>query len=127
MAYDLILPENPIDGHEVNYFSIAYDRVQPCRLKYHERATWREVCGGDERGADFVDEWQVFEDGRFIARITGWDIAERFRGDKEVFECCEQAKEILRQRLLRRAASYEKQAKQCRDKVAELMELAVTV
>jgi hypothetical protein len=119
MSLQITLPETPVNGYEVTYFSIAYDRLQSYRLKYHTQATWQEVCGDDRRGAHFTDEWQVFEGDYFKGRILGWDITNRFQGD-DYFELRENAESALRQRLLRRAEFHEEQAKGYRAKASEL-------
>lgn len=117
----ITLPENPAEGYEVSYFSIGYDRVQSYRLKYHIRATWQEVCGdSDIHGADFLDQWQVFEGDYFTGRILDWDISKRFENDKDRFEQREDAENELRRRLLSRAESLEEQARECRERAAVL-------
>lgn len=120
MSLQITLPQKPVDGYEVVYFSIGYDRVQPYRLKYHTHATWQEVCGDDNHGADFTDEWQVFEGDLFKGRMLGWDITERVNDDDDRFEQRGDAENALRERLLRRAESFEARAKECREQAAAL-------
>lgn len=69
------LPAKPVDGFTVEYWSIASSSMQAVHYKcvYHVNASWQSVCPGDKLdGAPFVNDWQIFENGRFSGRNVGW-------------------------------------------------------
>ena len=76
-----VLPKKPIDRHEVSFYVVNHyhddPRIDHVRYVYHVNSTWAEVCpdrAGD-RGVAFVNHWQVFTNGNFVARTRdGWDV-----------------------------------------------------
>lgn len=72
------LPELPIDGHEVRWWSVEVvgheTKLVPHRAVYHERKRWDDLFESDGRppGADFVRQWQVFRREHFTTRWDGW-------------------------------------------------------
>jgi hypothetical protein len=75
------LPEEPIDRYEARWYSVDAHlfTITECRAVYHVKSTWEAVMDGvDSRGAppqtgaDFVDQWQLFQAGRFTGRAIGW-------------------------------------------------------
>jgi hypothetical protein len=71
------LPAEPVDGYKITWYMVegADLRVSEYRLVYHAHRAWREVCPNDHReGAGFHDQWQVFENGRFESRTSGWHL-----------------------------------------------------
>ena len=71
----ITLPAEPVDGYEIRWFSVEgpYTRICENRLLYHVSRTWEEVYPNNGRGADFRDEWQIFERGHFTGRLEGWE------------------------------------------------------
>lgn len=117
---DITLPNEPIDNYEIKWFSVEgpHIRVTEWRLVYHAIKSWREVCPdaqGD--GADFCDQWQVFENGRFESRLIEWKTPTTDRYWQEKFqigyatkgEAIARARELVRARVGR-----------LRDEVADL-------
>ena len=72
------LPAEPVDKYEVFWWRVdTYNdipRIIESRAVYHVHETWEALCGKDERspGAPFVNQWQLFHNGRFDARGPDW-------------------------------------------------------
>lgn len=112
------LSESPVDGFEVTYFTIRSERrVQEIRLKYHVNTKWSGVCQGN--GVDFVDQWQVFDDGCFCGRMVGWTAPSKFNHEHD-FSAREDAVNALKLKL-------EAYAKEADKRALEYRELAVQV
>lgn len=116
--YQVRLPEQPIDGYEVQYFSIREQSVQQITLKYHVNSKWDDVCK-DRGGVDFVDQWQVFTDGHFSGRMEGW-LTPSTRNHVDHFESRLDAVIALKQHFTNRAKSHEERAAEYRRKAREV-------
>jgi len=72
------LPVEPVDRYELRWYRIdPYSdevRIDEHRAVYFVDATWADVCGDDGKspGRPFVDQWQIFDNGRFEGRNVGW-------------------------------------------------------
>jgi hypothetical protein len=113
------LPEQPVDGYTVDYFSIGYYHVEAIRLVYHADTQWSDVCE-DPGGSDLVDQWQVFSNGNFSGRINGWSTPV-FTPHTNDFRQRGEALAVLIQRLTASAESTEALARDYRQKIATLM------
>lgn len=111
----LYVPETPLDGYEIVYFTADFHADVPCvhriRHLYHVNRPWLEVCKDrGPNGADFVDQWQLFdtvvlspwrksgEEPReeFQGRNEGWRaLSERDRDYSSCFKTLEEAYSCL--------------------------------
>jgi len=70
--FRLELPQEPVDGYELEYFDIDGDYLSHIRLRFHVNSKWSDIVREEGRGADFINQWQVFDGARFVGRINGW-------------------------------------------------------
>ena len=111
------LPDAPVDGFEVRYFTIRHDHVQEMLLKYHVNSKWDDVCEA-KGGADFVDQWQVFVDGLFSARMEYWANAKS--QSSYDFATRQEAVDALKRELEGRALRADERAQEYREKAAQV-------
>lgn len=115
------LPKRPVDGYEIKFFSIEYDRVQECHILYHKKTRWADLYPTEGRGADFVDQWQVFRGETCEGRIDGWIKPLRcFENPKNLFLDRGKAVAALRKRLTAKVENYEQLAEETRLQIQEL-------
>lgn len=102
------LPAEPVDGFEVEWFSIGehveFGRgdARASRAVYHVNGKWADVVGesmGRMRGLDFVGQWQIFDAGKFSGRADGWTSIRRVAGARDVFPDRVAALEALADRI----------------------------
>lgn len=122
-GFKLRLPQEPVDGFEVEYFDIEGDYLSHIRLKFHVNTKWSAVreCHRDCHGADLVNQWQVFDGPRFVGRIDGWDTPLRTPHTNS-FHRRDDAINVLAQRFTDRATSYERMALDYHDRAKQLRE-----
>lgn len=109
------LPAEPVDGYEITWYTAGGPdiRVDEYRLVYHAHRAWREVCPDSHgEGAGFHDQWQVFENGQFESRISGWRLVSYWhdqfdRGHATREEASTEARKLVAARIGRLRAEIE--------------------
>lgn len=120
--FKLLLPQEPVNGFEVEYFDIEGDYLSHIRLRFHFNTKWADVADGrDGRGADLVNQWQVFDGPRFVGRIDGWSTP-LHTPHASSFHRRDDAIAVLARRFTDRAASYERMALDYHNRAAQLRE-----
>lgn len=115
------LPNKPVDGYEIKFFSIENNRVQECRILYHKKTRWSDLYPEEGYGADFTDQWQMFRGKTCEGRMDGWSKPLRcFENPKNTFLSRGKAVAALRKRLTAKAENYEQLAKETRLRIQEL-------
>lgn len=113
------LPATPVDGFEIRYFTIEYERVQEVVLRYHINSKWSDVChdsdGQGTAGAAFIDDWQYIVDGRFEGRSVGW-LTPTTIERKDCYAVREDATAALKAKLMASADFYAKRTQEYREK-----------
>lgn len=118
-GFKLVLPQEAVDGFEIEYFEIACDYLSHIRLRFHVNTKWADV--GDGHGADLVNQWQVFDGPRFVGRINGWDTPLHTPHTNSFYRR-DDAIDALAKRFTDRAISYEKMALEYHNRATELRE-----
>jgi|ERR1044071_129579 hypothetical protein len=113
------LPSKPQDGLELNYFSIDTENVRAIRLRYHVATKWGDI--GKGKGADLVDQWQVFVDGYFSGRMDGWERPTTIKHDAH-FATRQEAVTALCALFENRATDLEEQARELRNEATRVRE-----
>ena len=80
------IPKKPIDQHRVDWWVVNIDAyqgrvVQHRHALYHENTPWKDVYPDDTRGADFVGNFQIFEDDRFTGRSDWGHLRDMLQDD----------------------------------------------
>lgn len=121
--FELRLPQEPVDGFEVEYFDIQGDYLSHIRLRFHVNTKWADVreCHRDCYGADLINQWQVFDGPRFVGRIDGWSTP-LYTPHASSFHRRDDAIDALVKRFTDRAISYERMALEYHNRAAQLQE-----
>jgi len=117
------MPEKPVDLFEVTYFMVSDLAVVEYRLLYHVNAKWDEVYPESKGGADFIDDWQVFRNGSFCGRLTGWPLKIRSveRGELPRYATRLEAMVAARAQLERYIAMRDEELAWKRARLAEMV------
>lgn len=124
------LPNSPIDGHTILYWSSYDDHLRCIKMIYHANTRWIDHPWSrsytDNRpGEDFVDDWsiEVSSDGvafQPTARACGWDIKHSRLLPLYAHETRNQASQALFDKLDRKISNLESQLKALREQQATL-------
>ena len=55
----ITLPLEPVNGYEIRYYLISFDRADYCRMVYHKSTPWEALYPNDPGGAPFLNQWRV--------------------------------------------------------------------
>ncbi len=92
----------PVDRHEVEWFHVYVSdkgcRISPFKAVYFVRSTYSDVLAGSRGdGADFVDQWLIYENGRTIGRWNSWEYPFK---DNDYWLNCRTTQEAARARAV---------------------------
>ncbi len=113
------LPNAPVDGYEINFWSIDYETVAPCRLQYHANTPYATLYPDEGHGAAFVDCWRIFRRDSCEGRGMGWNWPAITKWNLE-YAGKESAVAALQARLEQQAESFDKMAAAIREKIKGL-------
>lgn len=116
--FRLELPQEPVDGWELEYFDIDGDYLSHIRLKFHVNTKWSEI-EKEGRGLDLINQWQVFDGARFVGRIDGW-ARPLETPHANSFNRRDDAVTALVKRFTERAIGYEKMAQDYHERAQRL-------
>lgn len=131
-AFPFELPDEPVDQYRIDWWELDlnyeelildYGALVHYHVIYHVNSPWDDFCGDTQvKGADFVNQWQLFRDGRFIGRtLNGWgnDIL-RVCDGRTSYTTLAAALGALRVELRRRIERCQAELRTFEDKLAEL-------
>lgn len=96
----ITLPEKPINGYTILFYSIELDRIQERRLVYHTNTPWAKFApNGHITGVDITDQWMHYTDQNPTGRSDGWLAPTKWTWSHNHFATREEAIPALRQKL----------------------------
>ena len=71
------LPKEPKDQHKIRCWTVFSSsrgpRIQKWVGVFHVNTPWKKLFPEEPNlGVDFINDWMLFQDNRFVSRISGW-------------------------------------------------------
>jgi len=123
-SMNFVFPEKPVDLFELVYFTAEDYGVVEYRLLYHVDSKWDDVYPESKGGADLTDDWQVFRNGSFTGRYSGWPL--KSLGDRPRYTTRAEAMTVARAQLERSIAMRESELAEKRARFAEMVAALTT-
>lgn len=105
------LPETPVDQYSLEWYDVdvspVWCYIDHKKVVYHVDTPWGKISDV-KGGAPLTDQWQIFKNGHFCSRFTGWDFLAK---DSSMWENCFLTKEQAVNEATRQLNGYISSAK----------------
>lgn len=117
------LPAEPVHLYEITFWSTDYDTVRKVRWVYHVFTRWQDFDPDNPGGCNIKNEWMIYLGDSCQGRACGgWQAPiKEFENATKLYDNEKDAVCAVRDRVFKKARSYEELAREAWEEAAQLM------